>query len=446
PDSKGSYLIFDEEKSSFVRFKKNDQIKIKSSAYIFYKTLPDKLITIKELLRFSFSQVWFRDILIIVLTGAAGGLLGLLPPILTGFMFDNVIPSSDKIGLFQVGIFFIINAWALFIFNLTKSVSLLRVETKVDMSIMSAIWDRIISLPVPFFRNFSAGDITNRAESIGEIRRYLSGTAITSIITGVFSIFNFLVLFYYSLNLALISLFLIIIILAVSFIFINLSVKNQKKISELEGKLSSFIFQIIGGISKIKVSNSEKRVFSLWSSIFSQKRRFKYKLESFIHIYDIFYFSIPVLSLIIMFYIITTIKTYNMKLGDFIAFLTSFTIILTAILDLSRTFIDMSFIVPTIERIKPILETPSEIDKTKNIKHTIEGKIELNHVDFQYPSNSSKVLNDISLSINPGEFAAIVGASGSGKSTILRLLLGFEKPLSGAIYYDNKNLSTLNIH
>jgi ABC-type bacteriocin/lantibiotic exporter with double-glycine peptidase domain len=75
----------------------------------------------------------------------------------------------------------------------------------------------------------------------------------------------------------------------------------------------------------------------------------------------------------------------------------------------------------------------------------LAGSIEINHVNFRYQQDLPMVLRDVSLSVKPGQFAAFVGPSGSGKSTLLRLLLGFEKPESGAIYFDGQDLLGLDI-
>src|SRR5690606_5304155 len=102
-------------------------------------------------------------------------------------------------------------------------------------------------------------------------------------------------------------------------------------------------------------------------------------------------------------------------------------------------------VVPTFERSLPILETPQEVDPTKADPGDLNGEIEVSHVSFRYSSDGPAILNDVPIDIPAGKFVAIVGPSGSGKSTLLRLMLGLEQPESGAIYYDGRDLSQLDV-
>ncbi|NJM22432.1 MAG: ATP-binding cassette domain-containing protein, partial [Richelia sp. SM1_7_0] len=102
-------------------------------------------------------------------------------------------------------------------------------------------------------------------------------------------------------------------------------------------------------------------------------------------------------------------------------------------------------IVPLWKRTKPILNTIPEVNIKKADPGKLTGKITIERVTFSYRKDGVPTLNNVSISAQPGEFIALIGGSGSGKSTLLRLLLGFETYESGSIYYDNQNLSGLDI-
>jgi ABC-type bacteriocin/lantibiotic exporter with double-glycine peptidase domain len=100
---------------------------------------------------------------------------------------------------------------------------------------------------------------------------------------------------------------------------------------------------------------------------------------------------------------------------------------------------------PVIDMAKPIFETEPEISQDKQVIQSLSGSIELNNVTFRYSSEMPPVIDNLSLKIKPGEYVAIVGKTGCGKSTLLRLLLGFEEPEKGGIFYDGKDLSSIDL-
>jgi ABC-type bacteriocin/lantibiotic exporter with double-glycine peptidase domain len=100
---------------------------------------------------------------------------------------------------------------------------------------------------------------------------------------------------------------------------------------------------------------------------------------------------------------------------------------------------------PVMEMAKPILQTVPEVSEGKQVVQRLSGSIELNNVSFRYNENMPLVVDDLSVKIRPGQYVAIVGATGCGKSTLMRIMLGFEKPQKGAVYYDGKDLSAIDL-
>jgi ABC-type bacteriocin/lantibiotic exporter with double-glycine peptidase domain len=100
---------------------------------------------------------------------------------------------------------------------------------------------------------------------------------------------------------------------------------------------------------------------------------------------------------------------------------------------------------PMFDMTKPILEAEPEVAVGKKVISKLSGSIEINNISFRYREDMPLILDDVSLKIRPGQYIAIVGPSGCGKSTLLRLLLGFEKPGKGAVYYDGKDIHSIDL-
>jgi ABC-type bacteriocin/lantibiotic exporter with double-glycine peptidase domain len=112
---------------------------------------------------------------------------------------------------------------------------------------------------------------------------------------------------------------------------------------------------------------------------------------------------------------------------------------------LSNTVTEVLQVIPQWQRTQPILQSVPEIDLTKADPGRLTGRISIDHVTFRYQLDAPLILENISIQAQPGEFIALVGASGSGKSTILRLLLGFETAQTGGVFYDGQDLAGLDV-
>ena len=137
----------------------------------------------------------------------------------------------------------------------------------------------------------------------------------------------------------------------------------------------------------------------------------------------------------------------RLSTGNFLALSIALANVITAVLAVGYTLLDMLDLPPLYNRVRPILEAQPEFPAAVLEPVLLGGALSLNAVSFRYPGQDegTKVLSDVSLQVRPGEFVAIIGASGSGKSTIMRLLLGFETPDSGTVTYDGRELSTLDL-
>lgn len=418
---------------------------IKAQAYTFYRPLPTKINNYKDLLRYLADSIWKADAGMVLLMGVLGGLLGLLTPVITGIVFDRVIPDGEKQLLIQIGFLLIAIAVTTFAFNLTRAFAMHRIEGRTEADMQAAIWDRLLSLPVPFFKDYTAGELAGRAMGISEIRSVLSGAVANTVISGIFSIFYFILLFYYSWKLALICTLIVIVVMGISLLVGFLQIRYERQLVDLNNTLAGKIFGLLSGVSKIKTSGAEKRAFNNWARDFSQVRDVTFRKENLGNKMAVFNSTVNIVATAIIFFAMIKIKGLNLGAGKFIAFNSAFSSFLGAMLEISGVILQLNIIKPLYERTQPILEATPEFDQDKADPGVLEGNIEVSHVNFRYQDDGPLILNDVVLEIKKGDYVGIVGPSGSGKSTLFRLLLGFEKPEAGQIYYDQQDMQNVDI-
>ena len=131
----------------------------------------------------------------------------------------------------------------------------------------------------------------------------------------------------------------------------------------------------------------------------------------------------------------------GISVSEYYAFNSAYGMMSGAFLSLAGIASIVAQLKPVLEMAKPLMETVPEVSEGKAVIDRLSGSIELNNVSFRYHESMPMVIDDLSLKIRPGQYVAIVGSTGCGKSTLMRLLLGFEKPLKGAVYYDGKDLN-----
>jgi NHLM bacteriocin system ABC transporter ATP-binding protein len=448
PGPRKGYNLYDPVEDTTIRVTAPVALGLNAFAYSFYQPLPNRKLSFRDLLTFGL-RASRRELTTIVLLGVGGGLLGLVLPIATGIIFNSFIPNAERKQLLQMSAFLVIAALAGSMFALTRSSAALRLEGKLGASVQAAVWDRLLRLPVRFFRLYTSGDLAERSLGIEYILRMLTGSTLSSILSGVFSIFSFLLLFYFSWQLAVTAAGLMLVAFAVSAVCAVSQVRYQRRIFRLRGRIAGMLLQFADNIAKLHVSGTEPRAFAAWAREFAEQKELSVRAQNVTNYLTVFNSAFPVLSLAVIFsyaaHLMGQPLLHALTTGTFLAFLAAFIQFQSATLQLNSAVESVLGIVPLYERVAPIFESVPEVDEAKKHPGELSGALEISHLSFRYHPEAPLVLRDLSFAVRPGQFVAIVGPSGSGKSTLLRLLLGFEKPDSGAIYYDREDLAGLDI-
>ncbi len=443
PDGKGKLIcVVPRDRSSF-EVGKNNMDLFEDEAYQFYKPFDrNKKISMKEIALFSFSRNK-RDFMFVILTGFIGSLLGLVTPILSAQIFDFVIPNAERGQLFSIAFALFAVALGSMGFTLVKNFALLRVQGRMDYKLQSALWDRLLDLPSDFFKNFNTGDLASRSMGINKIREILSGTVIVSLLAGVFSIMNLVLLFYYSPGLALLAISISAIQVGMVVYFSRIQIKLQKVLLEEQGLLSGNVYQILNGIIQFRASGAESMAFLHWFKSFMKMKRISININKVQNQQTILSTAFGLLSMMFLYVTVITVAN-DLTTGEFLAFLAAYGAFVSAIVGMSASLMGALQVPVLYNRLKPILEEEPETSDLKEAPAALNGAIEINNVSFRYAEDAPLILDDLTISIKKGEYIALVGPSGSGKSTLIRLLLGFNEPETGSIFYDGQELDHLD--
>jgi NHLM bacteriocin system ABC transporter ATP-binding protein len=441
-----SYSVYDPVTGSRTKVDRDLADSLRPFAYCFYRGFPPTPVKLKDLCLFGLRGCW-RDLALVFTLALLVGLMGMVLPVLTRDVFDVIIPGGRRNSLMGVAVFILAASLASTLIGLTRGFALLRIENQVEAGVQAAIWMRLLSLPAAFFRQFSVGDLEARAAAIGTIRQMLTSSALSVLFAGIFSIGNFALLFYYSVPLALVATILTIVQLTA---FLGLAIAQlqiQRASLDVQGRLYGLLLQLIANISKFRVSATENRAFMAWSRIFVAYRRRGMRSARVSNGMAVVGRVFSIVSSMAIFWITSKITTGSKAFttGDFMAFMSAYGSFSGALMSMGQVGVGLVATIPLYRRVKPILNALPESDPSKQVAGELAGHIEMRNVSFRYRKDGPQVLKNISLSVAPGEFVAIVGPSGSGKSTVARLLLGLERPDSGAIFYDGQDIATLDI-
>ena len=445
PLSPSSYQLYDPVENTRVTVNYQIARELKPFAIAFYRPFPKKALKLRDILIFGSESCWKRDLWLVVLMGVSGGLLSMVIPYATGIIFDTIIPGGEKAQLLQISFFLAASALAGFLFQLTRSMAMLRLEGRMEGAVLAAVWDRLLSLPVPFFKDYTAGELAMRAMGVSQIRMMLSGVITNNILTSFFSLFNLGLLFYYDVKLAWVSTALIVAATAVMAFLGYRQLGYERQVIDIANRISGLMLQLLAGIIKFRVAGAEKRAFYFITRDFSEQRRIEYKIKMLASQLATFQAVLPVLIPMAIFYAAVALTGNALGAGKFVAFNSALANFMNSIILFCQSLLSINAIIPLYERTKPILETLPEYDEAKNDAGELTGAIEISHVSFRYKEDSPLALEDISIQIGEGEYIGIVGPSGSGKSTLLRILLGFEKPCAGQVFYNGQTLDKLDI-
>jgi len=442
PGKVAGYTYFDYELNKRIKVNKENAEKIGIDAYCFYNSLPNRKINIVDLFIYMMRSLAISDYVFIIAAILATTLLGLLIPFANQQIFGEVIPYGGRTQLLAISFLLAGATITSLLIRVTQNIITARITTKTEMAVQPAAMSRLLSLPAPFFKDSTTGETAQRLYCISSLSSILIEIIFGAGLSGLFS-------FIYLGQIAVVAPALvppaiIVVIINIILIIVNavLSTKIQTKQMRGAAKLNGLVYSLISGVQKIKLSGSERRAFSKWAKKYSENAMLSFAPPIFMRIASVLVGTVSAIGTIVIF---SVSASAGVAVAEYMAFSASFGLLSGAMMSLATITSSASSISPILDLAKPMMEAEPEVSVGKKMMSRLSGSIEINHLSFRYNENMPDVLDDLSLKINRGQYVAVVGASGCGKSTLLRLLLGFETPDKGAIYYDGHDVKSVDL-
>ncbi|MBC5647693.1 NHLP bacteriocin export ABC transporter permease/ATPase subunit [Christensenella tenuis] len=435
------YVYYDAEGNRIAVNRKTAR-KIQAKAISFTRSLPLRPIRLRDFLKFLLEELSPGDILWVLFASLCAGLLGMVLPYINQLIFDRIIPIGMAENILPAAALLAGATVGGLLFGISRSLVLARLSDKIILAARSASMARIMSLPPSFFKEYSAGDLAQRVNGMDRIAKTLSGTVLTTGLTAIFSFVYIFQMVSFSPQLVAPGMLMICASVAVLTAVMLVQARVEKKRVTLNAKTNGLIYGLYKGIQKIKIAGAEKRAFSKWAKAYAEIGTVRFRPPLFLILSGALTGAVSLGGTILLYYVA---GTSGISQSDYIAFSTAYGAISSALVALAGVAPELAKIGPQIEIIQPVFDAQPEVDMQKKQPAALHGEIDISNVSFRYTEDMPLILDNFSLHIRQGEYVGIVGKSGCGKSTLLRLLIGFEQPESGAIYYDGNDMETLDL-
>ena len=439
----GKFVMWDPATDLFTPVDATVAAELAPRAVMFYRPFPNEKITAKKLFLFALKDVKLRDVAAVLFFAFVGTMIGLLIPFLNEKMYDLFIPLGDVNGLQAAGAAIIACAIGNITFSLVKNLGTFRVLSRMKYSVQSAVIDRLFNLPESFLRKYDSADLGQRAMGFADTFFIVTYSVVVTGLALAFSAAYLFRMLSYSGSLSMVAMLMLLLVILLALYLGNKELKSERERVKYNSEATSMLFQFLHGVSKLRIAGAENRALYQYLNQYTYSRKMGIQKETYTLLVNMLLGAVNTCFLIV-FYGMMVGKNVQMSVGAFMGFIAAFGSLSAAMLALVSTILQIIEALPTFERMKPILETMPEKQEEAAMPGELLGEIEVNHVSFAYSEDGPTVLKDISFRIRPGEYIGIVGSSGCGKSTLLKLLLGFETPQSGRIYYDGRDIDSID--
>lgn len=388
-----------------------------------------------------------------VITSLLSTLLGFLPPSFNTILTNDALPNRDLALVWQLGGVLLAAALADVGLQWTQSLSLLAIQLRGAMRLQSGGFDRLLSLPTPFFQRFGAGELALRFDAISQLNDELQTLLSGGLLKTLLSLLYLLFMLKISRVLAALAVALALLLLIPTAVVGWQSRRFERRRENAAAEASSRNLELISSVAKLRVAGAESRAARHWGEAYSPSVAYAFALDARAAISELLQTIVPGLGQLLLYMVIARLIAEAAgnpgspapDLGELLGFFSAFGVFIGSMASMADLAVGAFDLPVLVERARPILTTEPERQRQAIDPGALKGSVALEEVWFRYGPEQEAVLKGVSLQVSPGECLAIVGPSGSGKSTIVRLLLGLDQPESGEVRYDGRSLAELRI-
>jgi ABC-type bacteriocin/lantibiotic exporter with double-glycine peptidase domain len=415
---------------------------LKQEALIACFPFPEEKLTVRSIMRYAVSCLCIYDLLFCLIACLGVTLLTMFTPYVCKLIFSEVIPSGDASQIVPIATLLLSAAAGLTMVEIARNLVVVRIKDKVEYSVQTAIMSRLLLLPATFVKSYTPGDISNRLLSLSRVSSNLTANFLSTLLTFLFSAVMFLQFFIYGgplLATGIIVIMIQLLAIVMEYYYIE---KVQLSVNASGSHLIGTLFALFSGIQKIKTSGAEFRVFHQWAKAYAPSEVYSSSqpLASF-YVTGVSY-CLRFLPMIVTMW---AAWHYGLALSDYIAYCAVLGLVCKAVAQLQGITKMVSRLLPEMRLCQPIIAAMPEVKEGLQVVKNITGQIDIRGLKFRYADDMPLLFDGLNLTINSGDYVALVGTSGCGKSTLMRLMLGLETPLAGSIFYDQYDLGDINL-
>jgi len=404
--------------------------------------LTENDLTIKKLLRYAAENLCMYDLLYTIMAGIGVALLTMFTPYVSKLIFSELIPSGDNSQIVPIATLLFSAAVGLAMVEVARNLVVVRIKDKVEYTLQTALMSRLLQMPTTFAKQFTPGDLSNRLLSLSRVSATLTADFLSTILTFLFSLIMFVQFFIYGGELLYTGIIVILIRLVAIFLESHYIRKVQNNVNTSGSHLIGMLFAMFSGIQKIKTTGAEFRAFLQWAKAYVPTENYSSRQPLACFFMTGIGYCLRLLPMIVTMW---AAWHYGLSLSDYIAYCAVLGIVCNAVSNLQGITMLMSRALPEMQLCRPLLAGETETKEDAEVVKDITGQIDIRGLKFRYADDMPLLFDGLNLSINSGDYVALVGGSGCGKSTLMRLMMGLEKPLSGSIFYDQYDISSINL-